>query len=121
MMSPTVDTFCVGGASIVFTIGFFFYGSLQPNGWGNSIHVGEIVVANILLNWPHFLASYRELYRRRDNLRQHPWVSIVLPALLFVLVVYSVLTAKQNPPELAGLARQAIVDILYPFAILLLA
>lgn len=121
MVSPMVDAFCVGAASITFTIGFLFYAALQPNSWAGPVHVGEIVLANILINWPHFLASYRELYRHRRNLRNHPWVAVVLPVILIALVAYGVATANQNPPESSGLARQAILDILYPAAVLLLA
>ena len=121
MTSWQLDTFCVGAGSLLFTVGLIAFGYFQPDDWGQTAFAGEIVIANILINWPHFLASYRILYRTKANVTRHWFVSVLLPASLLALFVYALMTADQNPPEQSGLARQTVIDLLYPFGVLLLA
>jgi len=121
IISPFVDVTCGGALSLITILGFLIYAMGKPPAWGQQIDVGEIMVANILLNWPHFLASYRILYRTRENVRKHPWVAIVLPAFLVGIFVYGMLTSGRNPPELPGLANQSMIDVLFPVAVIMLA
>ena len=48
-------------------------------------------------------------------------MAVVLPLLLLAVFVYGVCTADQNSPELAGLANQTMIDVLFPFAVIVLA
>jgi hypothetical protein len=121
IISPIVDITCGGALSLIAIGGFLIYALQMPAEWGRQIDVGEIMLTNILINWPHFLASYRILYRTRANVRKHPWVAIALPAVLSGFVIYGLLTAGQNPPELPGLANQGMIDVLFPFAVIMLA
>lgn len=121
MVSLQFDTFCVGGGSLLFTVGLLLFGSLQADGWGTNAIVGEIALANILINWPHFLASYRILYRTKANVQRHWFVAILLPITLIGFFVYALITAGQNPADRTGLARETVIDVLYPLGVLLLA
>jgi tetratricopeptide (TPR) repeat protein len=121
IISPGVDIICGGALSAVVIGVFLAYAGGQTAQWTEQIDVGEIMLTNILINWPHFLASYRVLYRSRDNVKRHPWVAVVLPLLLLAVFVYGVCTADQNSPELAGLANQTMIDVLFPFAVIVLA
>ena len=121
MVSLRFDTFCVGGGSLFFTACLLLFGSFHATGWGQNAVVGEIVLANILINWPHFLASYRILYRTKANIQRHWLVAVALPTILAAFFVYALMTAGQNSPDRLGLARQNVIDILYPLGVLLLA
>ena len=121
IISPSVDMACGGALSAGAIGGFFIYASGQAAEWGQQIDVGEIMLTNILINWPHFLASYRILYRTRTNVKNHPWVAVVLPSILLAMFVFGVCTADQNSPEMAGLANQTMIDVLFPIAVIVLA
>jgi alkanesulfonate monooxygenase SsuD/methylene tetrahydromethanopterin reductase-like flavin-dependent oxidoreductase (luciferase family) len=47
-----------------------------------------------LVNMPHFLASYRMVYRTRESIRAHPWAAIYVPILLVLACVGSVIAAR---------------------------
>ncbi|MDG1898142.1 MAG: hypothetical protein P8J37_24835 [Fuerstiella sp.] len=121
LITPFVDVTCGGALSLIAICGFLIYAMGMPTVWGQQIDVGEIMVTNILINWPHFLASYRILYRTRTNVRKHLWVAVVLPAFLVGIFLYGISTAGHNPRAMSGLANQSMIDVLYPFAIILLA
>ena len=46
-----------------------------------------------LVNMPHFLASYRMVYRTRASIRAHPWAALYVPSLLLVACVGSVIAS----------------------------
>lgn len=121
VISPVVDGLCCGGASLAFVLGVIFYGIGMPADWGQEISGGEIIWANILINWPHFMSSYRILYRSRQEVREHAWVALALPTALVLLFVAGIATAGYNPPDQPGLANQALVETLFPIGVLLLA
>ena len=49
-----------------------------------------------LINMPHFLASYRIVYRSREMILKHKWASIYLPALLLAYSFAAVLEARYS-------------------------
>lgn len=48
--------------------------------------IGVILVLQALINWPHFMASYRLLYADKSNLRRYPHSTLTIPLLLACLV-----------------------------------
>ena len=74
-VNAPVDFFFVGGASfILFAALLMFY---------TEIRTPEVITAGILLswaiNWPHFSMSTYQLYQSRNNIRQYPITSYVIP------------------------------------------
>lgn len=55
------------------------------------------VLVDIMINGPHFMASYRLLYRKKSNLRKHAFVAIVLPAFLVLFIGYVTFQCFTNP------------------------
>jgi len=49
-----------------------------------------------LINMPHFMASYRIVYRSREMILKHKWASIYIPALLLLYSVVAVLSAENS-------------------------
>jgi hypothetical protein len=94
MFTPTLDALLVGGASLVVLPMLV---ALATRPWKGNDH-GALFVGGILLNWPHFMASYGVLYGQRDARRQHPLATLWVPA---ALALYCV-TALALPSPLMG-------------------
>lgn len=50
--------------------------------------VTTYLLTDLLINSPHFIASYRILYGKRQNFRRHPFVTLVLPIFAISLLGY---------------------------------
>ena len=48
------------------------------------------------INMPHFMASYRLVYRDRQTMLQHRWASIYIPILLLIAVSAAILEAQYS-------------------------
>jgi hypothetical protein len=46
---------------------------------------------------PHFMASYRLVYRSRDTILRHKWASIYVPAILLLYIVVALWEAQSSP------------------------
>jgi hypothetical protein len=69
---------------------------------------------------PHFMASYRLLYRTREQVVEHRWASTYVPLILLSAVVYALLTPSHDP-QAPGFANATIVELLAIMGALLLA
>jgi hypothetical protein len=69
----------------------------------------RLLLASALVNWPHFMASYRLLYRSREQVLEHRFAAITFPMLLAsagaVIVVASAWSTA--PLEVAALLTSA--------------
>ncbi|HTL04651.1 MAG TPA: hypothetical protein VL241_02825 [Gemmatimonadales bacterium] len=83
ILSPLVDLLCVGGLSIV-VIGALLLSGQEQLGFAT---VGVLIWTQSLINYSHFMASYRIIYRDREMIRRHKWASIGVPAIMLALVV----------------------------------
>jgi len=83
ILSPLVDLLCVGGLSIV-VIGALLLSGQEQLGFAT---VGVLIWAQSLINYSHFMASYRIIYRDREMIRRHKWAAIGVPAIMLALVV----------------------------------
>lgn len=93
ILSPVLDLLCVGGLSLIVLV------PLLLSGRSDLVLIGAGAQAWLatLINMPHFMASYRMIYRSRDMILLHRWASIYVPAILFVYVVIAVWQAQYSP------------------------
>lgn len=93
ILSPVADFLCVGGLSLLVLVPMLLSGSadLVLIGAGAQAWLGT------LINMPHFMASYRLVYRSREMIFRHKWASIYVPTILLVYVVVALWEAQQSP------------------------
>ncbi len=93
IFTPFVDAFCIGGFSIVVLTPFIIFGGNLPGIQDSTSFQAKFYWGIILLNMPHFLASYWLLYRSKEMVLRYRWASIYIPLLmggycLFALAKY---------------------------------
>lgn len=84
--TPLVDAICVGGAAIAVLavlLGLVTTGNLDLK---QDIHKRFLLVS-ILLNGPHFMASYRLLYQSKEQVLYYKWASLYVPLLLAIYMI----------------------------------
>src|SRR5687767_1766411 len=93
ILSPAIDFLCVGGLSIIVLLPLLLSGraDLVLIGAGAQAWIATVV------NMPHFMASYRLVYRTRETILRHKWASIYVPAILAVYIVVAVWDAQTSP------------------------
>lgn len=86
IISPPVDLLCAGGLSILVFV------PLLLSGRDDLVIIGAGVQAwvGVFLNLPHFMASYRMVYRSGEMIRRHQWAAIWVPLLLLAYIVFAV-------------------------------
>ena len=89
IISPLVDLLCVGGLSILVIIPLLLSGQEQL-GFAT---VGVLIWAQSLVNYSHFMASYRIIYRDREMIRRHQWAAIWVPLIMLAFVVTALTVA----------------------------
>jgi hypothetical protein len=92
ILSPSVDFLCVGGLSLIVLVPLLIAGPEQLR----FVSIGALVWLQALINYAHFMASYRIIYRDREMIRRHRWAAIWVPLALLVLLVVAVATADQS-------------------------
>jgi hypothetical protein len=93
MLSPIVDLLCVGGLSVILFV------PLLLSGRSDLVLVGAGAQAWLatVINMPHFMASYRIVYRDREMIRRHKWASMYVPAILLVCTIIALWEAQSSP------------------------
>ncbi len=86
IISPLIDALCVGGLSLLLLL------PLLLSGRSDLVIVGLGMQAWIaaLINMPHFMASYRLIYRSRETINAHRWAAIYVPLLLIAYIAFAV-------------------------------
>jgi len=89
LIAGRVDALLGGGFSLAISILVIIWGSFSESkmGWALGF-VTAYLFTDLLINSPHFIASYRILYAKRQNFRRHPFVTLVLPVLAISLLGY---------------------------------
>ena len=89
IVTPIVDFLCCGGLSIVVVLALFAYSFINPQSrlYTMGIEFRDILILAVLINFPHFMASYRLLYESREQITEHSWASKYIPMLLVALGV----------------------------------
>ena len=93
IISPAADFLLVGGLSLIVFVPLLLSGrsDLVLIGAGAQAWVGTTI------NMPHFMASYRLVYRSRETIMKHKWASIYIPAILIAYVAMAVWYAQYSP------------------------
>jgi hypothetical protein len=93
ILSPLVDLLCVGGLSLIVFV------PLLLSGRSDLLLIGAGAQAWVAtaINMPHFMASYRMVYRSRQTILQHKWASIYVPAILLAYTVIAIWEAQHSP------------------------
>jgi hypothetical protein len=102
---------CVGGLSIALMIGLLVYIFLRNSTDHSEVYYGSFILLQALINWPHFMASYRLLYKPASNIRKYPFATIYVPILLVVAIGTAVVIGGASAPSNSGLYIQQ--DIAY--------
>lgn len=92
ILSPALDLLCVGGLSLLVFIPLLASGTTDLL----MIGVGTQAVLATMINMPHFMASYRIVYRSREMILRHKWASIYIPAILLMYIVVAVWEAQSS-------------------------
>ncbi|MEP6494403.1 MAG: hypothetical protein ABJF01_17090 [bacterium] len=93
ILSPVIDFLCVGGLSLIVFVPLLLSGrtDLVIVGAGAQAWLGTAI------NMPHFMASYRLVYRSREMILRHKWASIYVPLILFAYIVLALWEAQYSP------------------------
>ena len=75
IIHPVVDFLCVGGLSLLVFV------PLLLSGRTDLVFIGAGAQAFLAtaINMPHFMASYRIVYRSKEMILRHKWASIWVP------------------------------------------
>ena len=93
MLSPWLGATVIGGASLVVFPLLMLLG-MRPI---TDLDYGTTVVLGILINGPHFIASYFVLYANRESALQYRSVAVFLPAVLLAYVVFAIAVWRSLP------------------------
>ncbi len=91
IISPVVDVLCVGGLSVLVLVPLLLFG-----GDLSFISLSAVVWIQILINYAHFMASYRIVYRDREMIMKHKWATIWVPLILVLGLVLALLEVGEG-------------------------
>lgn len=99
LVSRAADFWVLGGASLLVYALMIVAGGFR-NWYGVSNHLGNLAITmatmSLIVNYPHFLASYRLAYGRgRDFLARHWFQTLLVPALLTGFLAYAYSLASE--------------------------
>lgn len=99
IISPFVDALCTGGLSLLVLVPLLVAGRTDML----LVSVGAQAWIGALVNMPHFLASYRMVYRTHASIRQHPWAAIYVPTVLLIACVAAIYASRWTPVPISAL------------------
>ena len=116
---PFLDAFCCGGVSIAVVVALVAGGMAFP-GAELPYSFYLIMITESLINFPHFMASYRLLYSSRKTVREHLFVAVILPVLMLGIVA-SCVAYEMTGGKIQGSAPTiGLMALFSPFAPILL-
>src|ERR1044072_2485934 len=92
ILSPAADLLLVGGLSLVVFVPVLLSGRYDLV----IIGAGAQAWAATAVNMPHFMASYRLVYRSRESILRHKWASIYIPLILVIYIVFALWEAQTS-------------------------
>ncbi|HBP20663.1 MAG TPA: hypothetical protein DEA08_23105, partial [Planctomycetes bacterium] len=99
IISPAIDLLCVGGLSLLVLLPWVLL--------RRRITIGQIALLSVLINMPHFLASYVLLYRNKEQVLRYKLASIGVPLALLAYSVFAVASASHTNVHVANFAAFA--------------
>lgn len=94
---PAVDLLCVGGLSLLVLVPLLASDRTDLA----FITLGAVFWPLTLLNYMHFMASYRIVYRSREMILTHKWAAIGVPLVLLGVMTVGVVEATRHGESLA--------------------
>jgi hypothetical protein len=89
LLGPVGDAFFFGpGATLLIGGALWLLPHLGAAAVGVATNL--TIALSLLLVGPHYAATYRRAYTSRDVIREHPWVTLVAPAILIAAAVAAV-------------------------------
>ncbi|MGB0468280.1 MAG: hypothetical protein ACPGF7_12235 [Pontibacterium sp.] len=103
IISPVIDLLCIGGGSLL-VMGLILSVLLWCYATGSyargSIDFIDLFILQTLINWPHFVVSYKLLYGRKENLSTYPMATLYVPAgLLLICLAALFYEVSDQAPE----------------------
>ena len=92
IISPLVDALSVGGLSILLLVPLLLSGRADLVLVGVGVHAW----AAALVNMPHFMASYRLIYRNRATIAAHRWAALYVPLILVAYIAFAVYQSQST-------------------------
>lgn len=92
--TPFWDAVLGGGLALVAMAGVLVSAALghpvafEPESW---------FALTILVNSPHFLASYRVLYASQIRIKTHPYAAVVVPVILLTMLLAVAIVSRPDP------------------------
>ena len=103
--SEAVDFWTSSGASILAL--FLFIATTQAYNFERSSAIIYLFFTfQLLINWPHFIVSYKLLYSNIENIRNYYKASIILPIILGVIITTILILSKSITPETKNLSLE---------------
>jgi len=99
IVSPFVDALFTGGLSLLVLVPLLVLGRTDVL----VLSAGVQAWVGALVNMPHFLASYRMVYRTRASIRAHPWAAIYVPILLLIGCIGAVIASRWTDIPISAL------------------
>ena len=95
----------------------FIYAQMLPAGSFQKIDFRKMLILHVLINWPHFFASYRLLYRSKEQITEYRWASMFIPLILFQICLY----AFFSPNNFRDVVNYQVIEYMTLAGIFLLA
>jgi hypothetical protein len=99
IISPFVDALCIGGLSLLVLVPLLVAGRTDLL----LLSAGVQAWLGALVNMPHFLASYRMVYRTRASIRAHPWAAVYVPGILLTCCIAAVVASQWTDAPITAL------------------
>jgi len=84
VLTPVIDFLCVGGLSIILFVPLLI--SERDITW---VTIGAIAWVQLIVNYAHFMASYRIVYRSKETILRHKWATIGVPLIMLACFMYA--------------------------------
>ncbi len=91
IFSPVVDVLCVGGLSIIVFVPLLLSGTDL-----GFVNLKAVIWAQIIVNYAHFMASYRIVYRDKAMIAKHKWATIWVPMIMVVALAAAIYEAREG-------------------------
>jgi hypothetical protein len=110
IISPPIDAICGGGLSLCVVVVVIAYTWLTGAAASQAIlAIQAYLLTDLLINGPHFMASYRLLYSRPSNFRDHPIVTILMPIVAVAFLGYVAYWCFADPESTSKYQLEIIV------------
>lgn len=116
ILTPTIDLLVVGGLWILLGLPLLLLPlPAAVDGWfgEHALFLGNAI--GLLINAPHFMASYWLLYGSREQARRYPYAAYVVPALLVIHGAFAVALHHELPVLLQLLQLVAAVYLAWHY------